>query len=327
MPGEGCDGVQLPAHAGEIGQAEMPRRMRGELRDTGGERDPAHNLRPRPQAERLGPVASGLREEQRAAAAADGGTVIQVGGEQHARRGRVGHRASPPGLGRLGPDPDHAVSRVEVVGAKRAQLLAPQGSVIGESEHEAVADRLVTEDGEHVEPLLLGRDPRQLHQAWHEPPVASEAVPGAIAAASDRVRATETFFDEEVVEEADRDEALLQRGVGEPGARVEGQRVRPVATRAARQLPNEGCDLGPAGDERVDAVPLAVLEVLSKPARIGVDRPRRPTEIGPDLQPLGSSLVTAEDRPLLLQFDGQGVVDLSARGVRRGHSTPPLDST
>ena len=60
--------------------------------------------------------------------------------------------------------------------------------------------------------------------------------------------------------QADRDDALLQRGVGKPGARVERQRVRPVATRAVRQLPNEGCDLGPAGDERVDTVPLAVLE-------------------------------------------------------------------
>lgn len=217
--------------------------------------------------------------------------------------------------------------RVEVVGAKRAQLLAPQGSVIGESEHEAVADRLVTEDGEHVEPLLLGRNPRQLLEARHEPPVASQAVPGAIAAASDRVRVADTFFDEEVVKEANRDEALLQRGVGKPGARVERQRVRPVATRAARQLPNEGCDLGPAGDERVDTAPLGVLEILSKPARIGVDRPWRPTDVGPDLEPLGSPLVTAENRPLLLQLDHQGVVDLSARGMRADHSTPPLDST
>jgi hypothetical protein len=219
------------------------------------------------------------------------------------------------------------VSRVEVVRAKRAQLLSSQRGVVGHSEHEAVADRLVTEDGQHIEPLLVRRDPRQLLQARHEPPAASEAVPGAVAAAADRVRGTDAFFDEEIVEEADRDETLLQGGICEPGARVERQRVHPVATGSVGQLPNEGCDLSPAGDQRTDAVPLAVLEVLTKPTCIGVDRLRRPTEIGPDPEPLGSPLVAAEDRPLLFQFDGQGDVYLSARGMRKGHSSPPGDST
>ena len=140
-------------------------------------------------------------------------------------------------------------------------------------------------------------------------------MPGAVAATADRVRVAEAFLDLEVVEQPDRHQTLLERGVGAPRPRVKCHRVPPVAARTAGQLPDEGCDLRPAGAERVDPVVFAELEVLSKPTGIGVDRPRRPAEVRPDPEPLRRSRVPGEHRPLLLQTNQQDATDLSARGT------------
>ena len=53
MPGERGDRVQLPAHPGQIRQAQMPRGMGGEPGKVGRQRDSPHHLRPRPQRERV----------------------------------------------------------------------------------------------------------------------------------------------------------------------------------------------------------------------------------------------------------------------------------
>jgi hypothetical protein len=65
VPGERGDRVDLPAHPRQVRQAQVPGRVRGEPLDTRGQGDPADHLRPGPQAQRLGTVATRLRQELR----------------------------------------------------------------------------------------------------------------------------------------------------------------------------------------------------------------------------------------------------------------------
>ena len=191
--------------------------------------------------------------------------------------------------------------RVEVVGAQRTQLLASQRAVVSERQHQPVADRFVTKDRQHVAPLLIGGDPWHLDEPRHQRTSAgTNRAPGAVTAPADRVRAANTLLDQKVIEEPHRDKALLERGVREAAPRVKRHRIHTKTARTARQLPDERRDLRPASDKRIDTVALADLQILSKPARIRVDRPRCPTKIGPDPQPLDRTLVAAEDHPLLL---------------------------
>ena len=107
-------------------------------------------------------------------------------------------------------------------------------------------------------------------------------IPGAwrapIAATADRVASRGAFFDQEVVEQARPERGAAGAWRWRACARVERQRVRAVATRAARQLPDEGCDLRPTGSERVDAVALAELRYSASPRAyasiVRGDRPR-----------------------------------------------------
>ena len=137
--------------------------------------------------------------------------MAQVVPEQHTGRGGVGNDAFAAGLGRLRPDPQRAVRGIDVVGAQRAQLLAAQRRVIGQRQHQPVADRLATEHLQQLQPLALGRDPRQLDHPRHQRPGAAAEVPaGGVAAAADRVGVPQPFLDQEVVEQPHRHQPLLQ---------------------------------------------------------------------------------------------------------------------
>ena len=217
VPGERRDRVQLPAHPGQVRQAQMPRGVGGEPRHLGCQRDPPDHLRPRPQRQRLGQVAPRLRQEQRPAGPAERGAVPQVLRQQHPGRRRVRHHPLPPGLSGLRPHPQRAVRRIEIVGAQRAQLLPAQRRVIGQREHHPVTDRLAPEHPKDPQPLGLGGDPRQLDHPRHQRPAAmpaAETAPGRIRTTADRVGLPQPLLDQEVIKQPHRHQPLLQRGVG-----------------------------------------------------------------------------------------------------------------
>jgi hypothetical protein len=267
-------------------------------------RDPPDHLRPRPQGQRLGPVAPRLRQEQRAAGPAEPRTVPQVVRQQQPGRRRIRHYPFPPGLGRLRPHPDRPVRRIQVIGAQRAQLFPPQRRVIGQREHHPVADLLGAEDPEHLQPLGFTWDPRQLdhprHQ-WPGTPVATEPAAGRIGSAPDRVGVTDALLDHEVVKQPHRYQPLLQRGVRQPSPGIQRHHIPAAPARPGPQLADEPGNMSTGRRQRVDAVALARLQVLGKTASIRIDRPRRPPQVSPDPQPLSRPLVPPQNRPLASQ--------------------------
>ena len=277
VPGERGDRVDLPAHPGQVRQAKVPGRMRGEPLDPRGQGDPADHLRPGPQAQRLGTVATRLRQEQRPPCPADRGPVREVLRQQHPGRGRVRHDALQPVLRRLRPDPKRAVRRVNVVGAQRAQLLAPQRGIVGQRQHQAVARRLTAGLLQQPQPLLLARDPRQPGQPRHQAALRSaRPAAGGVTAPAHRVGLAQPLLHQEVVEQPDRHQPLLDRRVRQPCPRVDRHHVRAPQARPRRQLPHEDGDMGTVRGNRVDALPLAQQQVLAQPAGIRIDRPRAP---------------------------------------------------
>ena len=104
MPGECRDRMQLPTHPGQIRQTQMPSCVGGKFRNIGGQRGPAHHLRPRPQTQWLSVIAAGLRQEKRSTCPAQTRPVHEIARQQHTDRSRVqpqsaraGSSSSPPG--------------------------------------------------------------------------------------------------------------------------------------------------------------------------------------------------------------------------------------
>ena len=160
-------------------------------------------------------------------------------------------------------------------------------------------------DCQDLPPLLLVRDPRQLDQPRDQPPLlASEAADRRELPAPDGVGLTQALLNEVVIEQPDRDQPLLDRGVGQPGPRIDRYHVGAMAARPAGQLANEHRDMRPARPDRVDAFPLADLQILAQATGISIDRAGRPPQIGPDPQPPGRGVVAAQHGPFLLEYNG-----------------------
>src|SRR4051794_4814315 len=126
MPSERGNGMQFPTRMSKVGQAEVTQCVRAEAGHASGQSDPPHDLGPGPRGQRVGMVASRLRQEQRLARRTDLSAVYKVGAQELAADGRVWHHSLAPALGGLGPDPQQSMSGVDVVGAQAAQLLSPK---------------------------------------------------------------------------------------------------------------------------------------------------------------------------------------------------------
>jgi len=83
MSRERGDRMQLPAHPRQIGQAQMPCRVGGELRHPSGDCDAPQDLRSRPQTQGLRLVATRLRQEQRPPGPAQRRPMRQILLQQH----------------------------------------------------------------------------------------------------------------------------------------------------------------------------------------------------------------------------------------------------
>ena len=88
--------------------------------------------------------------------------MLEMTKEQFTAGGGIWNYAFAAPLGTLGADPECAPRRVDIVGAKTAQLLAPQSCIVCEGQHDAVADRLLSSRGKNAVPVVFVRNPGQL---------------------------------------------------------------------------------------------------------------------------------------------------------------------
>lgn len=228
--------------------------------------------------------------------------MSQIPRQQHPGRRRVRHHPFQPVLGGLGPHPQRPQCRIQIIGAQRAQLLSAQRRVIGQREHHPVTDRLVAGDVQDVRPLPLTGDPRQLGQPRYQASLLTAEPPARrVPTAPDRVGLPQALLDQEVVEQPNRHQPLLDRGVRQPSTRIQRHHIRPTPTRPRGQLPHEHRDMRPARSDGVDALAVAHLQILGQPTRVRINSPRRPPQINPDVQPLGRPPMPPQNRPLLLQ--------------------------
>lgn len=168
------DLMDVPAGPSKIGQAEMTKRVRRESEDARDASDRSDRLRPRPDAERTARVSVRHRQEQWTARSADGSPFIEVRRVELPGRWRVWDHSLTPTLCMFRTDADQAVSRINVRGIERDELLAPQCRVVRQRKHEARAYGRLLHHAQDFLPLLLRWDPR-------EPPLPPDqrASPGA----------------------------------------------------------------------------------------------------------------------------------------------------
>lgn len=84
VPGEGRNGMEFPAGAGQISQAEMPQRMGTEAGNVSAQRNATHDLGPGPQGNRRRAIAWRFGEEEWSTGAAEHLAMHQVCLEQDA---------------------------------------------------------------------------------------------------------------------------------------------------------------------------------------------------------------------------------------------------
>ena len=162
--------------------------------------------------------------------------------------------------------------RIEIVGLKQTQLLATQRRVIGEREHQPVAQRLPSSAVENRPPLPIGRDPRPPLEPRHQTATAGRPIAGAVAA-TDRVAVANALLNQEVVEQPHDRDPQLQRRVRQSGARVERDRVRAVPAWPLAQIADIPGDLSPARGRHAEVVPFAEPQVVDQRPRVGLDCP------------------------------------------------------
>ncbi len=167
VAGEEGDVVQVYAAALEDGAALMAQGVRGQLGHTQLRAHLLDYVIERAKAHGLPRIAVRLGHEEwprpLAAERVDDVPAIQldVAPEHELNDGRERHRARPPALGGLGAHGDEAARPVDVVEPERDQLLAPQGTVVGEQDHRRVAPGLMGERvADDTLPHLIRRRPR-----------------------------------------------------------------------------------------------------------------------------------------------------------------------
>ncbi len=90
--------------------------------------------------------------------------------EQFTAGDRIWNHSFAPSLGGLRANPECTPRRIDVIAAETAQFLTPQPCIVGERQHDAVADRLMTGRGKNRVPVVLVRNPRQLVMPCNQRP-------------------------------------------------------------------------------------------------------------------------------------------------------------
>src|SRR5487761_1742729 len=278
----------------------MAERGAAEPRKVGPERDPPHHLRPRPCRDGRSGVAVRLREEEWPPYATEFSAAGEVRDQQLPCGG--GGRDHPrwPRLGRPRPNRNRPPGRVQIAGGQEAQLLAAQPGVVGEGEHEPVANALLRGHLEKTKPLLLAGDPREAAESRHKTasPLASEGTSWRVATATNGVVVAHSLLDEEIVEEPDARKPLLDRGVGQSAARVEDDDVIPACPPPLAQSVHPVRDSGPIGSDGIDSKPITCLDEVGETSGVCRQRSWRQSEVRLDPEPGGDVLAASERWPM-----------------------------
>ncbi len=100
-------------------------------------------------------------------------------------------------------------------------------------------------------------------------------MPWCVSSAPDGIRFPPTFFDQMVIKQTHRNEALLQCGIGEPYAGIDRDNVWAAAIGPDGQIAHILGDLGAASCEWIGTLTLADREVIGETACVRLDRAGR----------------------------------------------------
>ncbi len=279
--------MEVPAGSGQIRQTEVPERVGREATEPRPLRHPSDHLGPGPARDRGRPVAARFGEEEGASPPDQGPALRKVAPEERPAGRRVGNDPPPSALRRLSPDPKEPVGRLQIGGVQPAELLAPKSRVVGEGDHAPVPDALLPCRSEKALPFLLRGNPRELLEPGDKTtvPPAAEGLSGRVAPPPHGIRLPNTLFHQGVEEEAHGGQALLQRGIREPGSRVQGHYPLSVRARPLPEICHIAGYLRARRLEGLDAKALATGQEVLDPTAVRSHRVRGETQKQLHLQP------------------------------------------
>src|SRR5580658_9856885 len=148
---------------------------------------------------------------------------------------------------------------------KRADLPAAESCIVGHRQHHSISQRLLLTDLKNVLPLFLAWNPRK--------PVMPLNQPAPAYRRAQWVSRADSFFDQEVVKEANHCEVLLQSGVRESASCFH------LLFRNRRNLelsdaPNVGSDRRTNDRVKRDIFGLQKTEIAVQVSPVGLDRVR-----------------------------------------------------
>src|SRR6266567_2094242 len=148
-------------------------------------------------------IAARFRKEQRPTCEGEIAPPLQVGFQQAARDLPIANHTLRAVLGVLGTNTDLAIGEVNIADLHGHQFFTAQGALIGQEQHDLVAQRLCAEGGEHLAPLLIAGNPRELLVARYQTAVTRPTKPfaGDVMASADRVNWTQLLLNQVVAEE------------------------------------------------------------------------------------------------------------------------------
>ncbi len=213
--------------------------------------------------------------------------MVQITSQEFTCWRRVGDDALSPALRRLSTNTDGSVRWIDVLGAQQTQLFAAEAGVISECEHEAVADGFVSSSQKELLPLIIAGDPGEPSQPWDQTvgPDGADRLPWRVAAAPDWIACASSLMDEMVIEEPHCNEPLLNSGVRQPRARVDGHDVAAARMWSGTQVAHVTCDVRSGGGHQVHICSRANRHVIRQATPVGVDGPRRQPAIHLHLKP------------------------------------------
>lgn len=228
-------------------------------------------------------VAVGLGQEHRAGTLVQRPAAHEVAGQRRRGFSGVAHHPRPAPLAGFGADGDEAVGHVEVGYAQGDQLLPAQGAVVGQREHQAVAQPLLGHLGEHTRPLRLGGDAGQPDQPADKAPLHAgvlglAAAGGGILAARNGVPLPDALVDQVVIPQAHSREPLLQ-------GRVADARPGQGTVRLAAEMTDEQRDVLKRGALSVHLKVLAETKILIEATAVGIDGCRRAAQVAEEGEP------------------------------------------
>src|SRR6266542_2479108 len=192
--------------------------------------------------------------------------------------------------------------RVEIVGSEKTQLFPPKRGIVGQGEHEPIPQRFAFGCFEDRLPLLIGGNPRQFGKAREQTALApAKCFTWGVASPTDRVGFAASLLHLVVVEETDGNQPLLERCIGQPHTRLQGDEVSPTVTRTMPEIAHVVGNLGSPGDERINPISSTNHQVIRQPACVCLNGAWRQAKIDLKLKPVQGVRARGHDWPAIRQ--------------------------